>query len=112
MATIALRMNEDVKKVLAMDDMREKMEQFGAENGGGSMEKFAAFIQAEQKSGFWSQAKPRLKLTLEWFCRVLGQKDAFPHNLRTCSRSSKQKCHESEMDELQTGIEMSLAVLP
>ena len=59
MATIALRMNEDVKKVLAMDDMREKMEQFGAENGGGSMEKFAAFIQAEQQK--WvlvaSQAK-------------------------------------------------------
>ena len=32
--------------------------------------------------------------------------------VRTCSRSSKQKCQESEMDELQTGIEMSLAVFP
>ena len=32
--------------------------------------------------------------------------------LRTCSRSSKQKSQESEMDELQTGIEMSLAVFP
>ena len=48
-ATAALRMNEDVKKVLVMDNMREKMEQFGAENGGGGMEKFAAFIQAEQQ---------------------------------------------------------------
>ena len=32
--------------------------------------------------------------------------------LRTCSRSPKQKSQESEMDELQTGIEMSLAVFP
>ena len=36
----------------------------------------------------------------------------FVFHLRTCSRSSKQKSQESEMDELQTGIEMSLAVFP
>ena len=77
MATIELLMNEDVKKVLAMVDMREKTEQFRAKNGGGSIEKFAAFIQAERHIGFWSQAKPRLKPRLEWFCRVLDQKDAF-----------------------------------
>jgi tripartite-type tricarboxylate transporter receptor subunit TctC len=43
------RMNEDVNKVLAMADVQEKMEQFGAEDGGGSIEKFAAFIKAEQQ---------------------------------------------------------------
>ena len=43
------RMNEDVNKVLAMPDVKEKMDQYGAEDGGGSTEKFAAFIKAEQK---------------------------------------------------------------
>ena len=41
------RMNEDVNKVLAMPDVLAKFEQYGAEDGGGSAEKFAAFIQAE-----------------------------------------------------------------
>ncbi len=42
------RMNEDLNKVMAMPDVQEKMEQFGAEDGGGSAKKFADFIQAEQ----------------------------------------------------------------
>jgi tripartite-type tricarboxylate transporter receptor subunit TctC len=42
------RMNEDVNKVLAMPDVQEKMEQYGAEDGGGSIDKFANFIKAEQ----------------------------------------------------------------
>ena len=67
-------MNEDVKKVLDMVDMPEKAEQFGAKNGGGSMEKFAAFIQAEQQIRFWSQAKPRLKPRLH--CWLLQQHQA------------------------------------
>ncbi len=46
---IAQRMNEDVNKVLAMPDVQEKMDQFGAEDGGGSIEKFAGFIKAEQQ---------------------------------------------------------------
>ena len=41
------RMNEDINKVLAMPDVAAKFEQYGAEDGGGSAEKFAAFIQAE-----------------------------------------------------------------
>ena len=41
------RMNEDVNKVLAMPDVMEKFEQYGAEDGGGSSEKFAAFIRSE-----------------------------------------------------------------
>ena len=43
------RMNEDVNRVLAMPDVQEKMEQYGAEDGGGSVEKFANFIKAEQQ---------------------------------------------------------------
>jgi tripartite-type tricarboxylate transporter receptor subunit TctC len=31
-----------------MPDVQEKMEQFGAEDGGGSIEKFANFIKTEQ----------------------------------------------------------------
>jgi tripartite-type tricarboxylate transporter receptor subunit TctC len=41
------RMNEDINKVLAMPDVVEKFEQYGAEDGGGSSEKFAAFIRSE-----------------------------------------------------------------
>ena len=41
------RMNEDINKVLAMPDVIEKFEQYGAEDGGGSSEKFAAFIRSE-----------------------------------------------------------------
>jgi tripartite-type tricarboxylate transporter receptor subunit TctC len=48
-AAMAQRMNEDVNKVLAMPDVQEKMDQFGAEDGGGSIEKFADFIKAEQQ---------------------------------------------------------------
>lgn len=48
-AAMAQRMNEDVNKVLAMPDVQEKMDQYGAEDGGGSIEKFASFIKAEQQ---------------------------------------------------------------
>ena len=41
------RMNEDINKVLAMPDVMAKFEQYGAEDGGGSSEKFAAFIRNE-----------------------------------------------------------------
>jgi len=46
---IAKRMNEDINKVLAMPDVMEKFEQYGAEDGGGSTEKFGQFIQAESR---------------------------------------------------------------
>jgi tripartite-type tricarboxylate transporter receptor subunit TctC len=48
-AAMAQRMNEDVNKVLAMPDVQEKMDQYGAEDGGGTIEKFAGFIKAEQQ---------------------------------------------------------------
>lgn len=47
-AAMARRMSEDVNKVLAMPDVIEKFDQYGAEDGGGTPERFAEFIQAEQ----------------------------------------------------------------
>ena len=46
---MAQRMNDDVNKVMQMPDVQEKMDQFGAEDGGGSIEKFASFIKSEQQ---------------------------------------------------------------
>jgi tripartite-type tricarboxylate transporter receptor subunit TctC len=48
-AAMARRMNEDINKVLLMPDVMEKLEASGAEDGGGSTEKFAAFMQVEQR---------------------------------------------------------------
>ncbi|GAB3766976.1 tripartite tricarboxylate transporter substrate binding protein [Ramlibacter monticola] len=45
---MARRMNEDVNKALVMPDVMEKLEASGAEDGGGSTEKFQAFMHAEQ----------------------------------------------------------------
>lgn len=47
------RMNEDLNKVLAMSDVQEKMDQYGAEDGGGTVEKFVKFIEDEQTK--WRQ---------------------------------------------------------
>jgi len=47
-AAMAQRMNEDINKVLVMPDVVEKLAQFGAEDGGGSAQRFADFIRAEQ----------------------------------------------------------------
>ena len=46
---MAKRMNADINKVLAMPDVAEKFEQYGAEDGGGSTEKFGSFIVDEAK---------------------------------------------------------------
>lgn len=46
---LARRINEDVNKALAMPDVMERLEASGAEDGGGSTEKFAQFMQAEQQ---------------------------------------------------------------
>ena len=45
---LAKRMNEDVNKALAMPDVMEKLEASGAEDGGGSVDKFAEFMKVEQ----------------------------------------------------------------
>ncbi len=46
-AGMAKRMNEDVNKVLAMPDVQERLDSYGAEDGGGSQDKFANFIRSE-----------------------------------------------------------------
>ena len=46
---LAKRMNEDINKILMMPDVAEKFEQYGAEDGGGSTEKFGEFIKVEAK---------------------------------------------------------------
>ena len=47
-APIAQKMNEDVNTVLAMPDVQERLDTYGAEDGGGSAEKFSQFIRSEQ----------------------------------------------------------------
>jgi tripartite-type tricarboxylate transporter receptor subunit TctC len=46
-ASIAQKVNRDVNAVLAVPDVQEKLDTFGAEDGGGSTEKFAEFIRPE-----------------------------------------------------------------
>lgn len=43
------RMNEDINKAMQMPDVMERLEQSGAEDGGGTAEKFAQFISSEAK---------------------------------------------------------------
>jgi tripartite-type tricarboxylate transporter receptor subunit TctC len=45
---IADKINQDVNTVLAMADVQERMDTYGAEDGGGSRDKFAKFIASEQ----------------------------------------------------------------
>ena len=45
---LAKRMNEDVNRALQMPDVIERLVASGAEDGGGSTEKFAEFIKVEQ----------------------------------------------------------------
>lgn len=44
---IVQKVNRDVNAVLAMPDVQDKLETYGAEDGGGSAEKFADFIRSE-----------------------------------------------------------------
>ena len=60
---MAQRMNEDINKVLAMPDVQEKLEQYGAEDGGGTPEKFSEFIKVEQQK--WAKVIKDAKVTAE-----------------------------------------------
>ena len=46
-AAIAQKINQDVNTVLAMPDVQERMDTYGAEDGGGTTEKFTQFIHTE-----------------------------------------------------------------
>ncbi|WP_341891392.1 tripartite tricarboxylate transporter substrate binding protein [Variovorax sp. YR752] len=58
----AQRMNEDFNKVLAMPDVAEKLASFGAEDGGGSPNKFAEFIATERQK--WAKVIKDAKVTV------------------------------------------------
>ena len=60
---MAQRMNEDINKVLAMPDVQEKLDQYGAEDGGGTAEKFSEFIKTEQQK--WAKVIKDAKVTAE-----------------------------------------------
>ncbi|MFY3891311.1 tripartite tricarboxylate transporter substrate-binding protein [Achromobacter xylosoxidans] len=48
-ADMVARMNRDIDRVLAMADVQEKLAQVGAEDGGGSAQRFVDFMRAEQR---------------------------------------------------------------
>ncbi len=48
-ADMIARMNQDIDRVLAMADVQEKLAQVGAEDGGGSVQRFADFMRDEQR---------------------------------------------------------------
>ncbi len=60
---IAKRMNEDINKVMQMPDVMEKFEQYGAEDGGGSPERFGEFIKVEQAK--WAKVIKEAKVSVE-----------------------------------------------
>ncbi len=62
-AAMAQRMNEDINKVLAMPDVKEKLDQYGAEDGGGSAQQFADFIRNEQQK--WAKVIKDAKVTVD-----------------------------------------------
>ena len=62
-AAMARRMNEDINKVLAMPDVKEKLDLYGAEDGGGTAQQFADFIRAEQQK--WGKVIRDAKVTLD-----------------------------------------------
>ncbi|MEG0224940.1 MAG: tripartite tricarboxylate transporter substrate binding protein [Comamonas sp.] len=60
---LARRINADVNKVLAMPDVVARFDGFGVEDGGGSVEKFAAFMATEYKK--WGEVVRLAKVTEE-----------------------------------------------
>lgn len=57
------RINEDMNKVLLMPDVQERLQQFGAEDGGGTPERFGNFMQSERRR--WAQLIKDAKIAPE-----------------------------------------------
>ena len=57
------RMNDDVNKVLAQPDVAQRLDEFGAEDAGGSAQKFATFIAAEYDK--WGRVVKETGVTVE-----------------------------------------------
>ena len=62
-AAITQKVNQDVNTVLAMPDVQERLDTYGAEDGGGSAEKFRQFIAAEIVK--WSKVVKDGKVSVE-----------------------------------------------
>ena len=62
-AGMVKRMNEDINKVMAMPDVMEKFEQYGAEDGGGTAERFGDFIHSEQLK--WAKVIKDAKVSVD-----------------------------------------------
>ncbi|MDB5797825.1 MAG: tctC [Paucimonas sp.] len=62
-AATVKRINDDVNRIMAMPDVMAKMEQYGAEDGGGSAEKFGEFMHNERIK--WAKVVKEAKVTPE-----------------------------------------------
>ena len=62
-AAIVQKINRDVNTILAMADVQEKMDTYGAEDGGGTPEKFAQFIRGERD--IWAKVVKEANVKLE-----------------------------------------------
>ena len=62
-AAIVQKVNRDVNAILAMPDVIEKLDTYGAEDGGGTPEKFAQFIRTEQEK--WAKVVKEAQVKLE-----------------------------------------------
>ena len=60
---LVARMNKDVNTVLAMPDVVARLDQFGAEDGGGSAQRFGDFMQAEREK--WAQLVKTAHITVD-----------------------------------------------
>jgi tripartite-type tricarboxylate transporter receptor subunit TctC len=63
LGAIADKINRDVNTVLAMPDVQERLDTYGAEDGGGTREKFAQFITSEQAK--WARVVKEGNVKLE-----------------------------------------------
>ena len=62
-AGITNKINRDVNTILAMPDVQEKLETYGAEDGGGTPEKFAQVIRSEQEK--WARVVKDANVKIE-----------------------------------------------
>jgi tripartite-type tricarboxylate transporter receptor subunit TctC len=60
---IAQKVNRDVNTVLAMPDVQERLDTYGAEDGGGTQQKFAQFIRSEQEK--WAKVVKEANVKIE-----------------------------------------------
>jgi tripartite-type tricarboxylate transporter receptor subunit TctC len=60
---LARRINEDVNKVLALEDVQEKFDGFGVEDGGGSIERYSQFTRTELAK--WAKVAKDAKVSID-----------------------------------------------